>query len=93
MKQLIQEPTDFLENVSSCIDLIFTNQPNIVLDSGVHSSLNPKCHHQIIYSMKIEYSPLYTCEIWDYNKAKTDLINRSIENNDCRNLFLGKNVH
>ena len=58
MKQLITEPTHLLENTSNCIDLIFTYQPNIVLDSGVHSSLHPKCHHQIIYSklnLKIEY--------------------------------------
>ena len=33
MKQLITEPAHILENTSSCIDLIFTNQPNIVLDS------------------------------------------------------------
>ena len=50
MKQLITEPTHTLENASSCIYLIFTNQPNIVLHSRVHLSLQPKCHHQIIYS-------------------------------------------
>ena len=60
MKQLISEPTHILQQSSSCIDLIFTNQPNIVMDSGVDSSLHPKCHHQIIYSklnLKIEYPP------------------------------------
>ena len=31
---------------SSCIDLIFTSQPNLVMKSGVHSSLHPNCHHQ-----------------------------------------------
>ena len=77
--------THILENTSSYIDLIFTNQTNIVLDFGVHSSLHPKCHHQIIYSK--------LCEIWYYNKAETDLINRSIENADWSNLFLCKNVH
>ena len=46
MKQMITEPTRILENTSSCIDL---NQVNIILDSGVHSSLHPKCHHQIIF--------------------------------------------
>lgn len=35
----------------------------------------------------------YTREIGDYKKAETDLINRSIENIDCSNLFLGRNVH
>ena len=69
MKQLISEPTHILQQSSSCIDLIFTDQPNIVMDSGVDSSLHPKCHHQIIYlklNLKIEYPPPYICKIWNY---------------------------
>ena len=60
MKQLIPEPTHILQQSSSCIDPIFTNQSNIVMDLGVDSSLRPKCHHQIAYSklnLKIEYPP------------------------------------
>ena len=45
MKQNITEPAHILENSASCIDLIFTNQPSIITDSGVHSS-----PHEIIYS-------------------------------------------
>ena len=30
---------------------------------------------------------------WDYNKAETDLINRSTENVDWSNLFVGKTVY
>ena len=37
--------------------------------------------------------PSYTREIWDYKKTKTDLINRSIENVDWSNMFMGKNAH
>ena len=62
MKQLISEPTHILRQSSSCIDLIFTNQPNIAMDSAVDSFLHSKCHHQIIYSklsLKIEYPPPY----------------------------------
>ena len=44
-------------------------------------------------SLKIEYLPHYTHEIWDYNKVEHDLINCSIENVDWSNLFLGENVH
>ena len=32
IKQLVSEPTHILQQSSSCIDLIFTNQPNIVMD-------------------------------------------------------------
>ena len=75
MKQVINKPTHILENSSSCIDLNFSNQPNLITDSGVHPTLYSKCHHQIIYSklnLKIEYPPPYTRKIWDYNRSETD---------------------
>ena len=46
MKQLISAPTHILQHSSSCIDLIFVNQPNLVVDSGIHPSLHLNCHHQ-----------------------------------------------
>ena len=85
MKKLILEPAHILQQSSCCIDFIFTNQPKIVMDSGVDSSLRSKCHHQIIYSklnLKIEYPPPYICKIWNYNRDETDLIKRAIENYD-----------
>ena len=96
MKQLISEPTHILQQSSSCIDLIFTSQSNIVMDSGVDSSLYPKCHHQIIYSklnLKTEYPSPYIRKIWNYKKAETNLINRAIKNCDRPSLFFRKNVH
>ena len=47
--QLISELTLLLPNSISCIDLIFTDQSNLVADNGTHSSLNPKWHQQIAY--------------------------------------------
>ena len=49
LNQLIQEPTHILNSSSSCIDLIFTSQPNLVMESGIHSSLHSNCHHQIVF--------------------------------------------
>ena len=40
LKQLIHEPTRIIGDRSSCIDLIFASQPNLVLESGVQSSLH-----------------------------------------------------
>ena len=45
--QSIHEATHILNKYSSCIDLIFTSQPNLVTESGVNSSLHANCHHQI----------------------------------------------
>ena len=48
LTQIINESTHILKG-SSCIDLVFTSQPNMVLDSRVHSSLHPNSHHQIVF--------------------------------------------
>ena len=70
--QLISQPTHLLPQTSSCIDLIFTDQPNLIVDSGVHPSLHSNCHHQITYckiNLNIEYPPPYERLFWDYNRA------------------------
>ena len=58
--QIIHEPTHILESSVSCIDLVFTSQENLVTNLGVHSSLHPNCHHQIVFSnfnIRIYYPP------------------------------------
>ena len=96
IKQLISDPTHSLQHSSSCIDLIFVNQPNLAIDSGIQPSLHQNCHHQIIFgklNLKIEYPTPYAREVWDYGKAQTDLINRAIDQFDWVNLFLDKNIN
>ena len=61
LHQLINGPTHILES-SSCIDVIFTSQPNLITESGVHPSLHPNSHHQIIFAkfnLEIHYPPPY----------------------------------
>ena len=96
MKQVITEPTHNLENSFSCIDLLFSNQANLIMDSGVRPTLYSKCHHQTIYSklnLKIEYRPHYNRKIWNCSRSETDLINRSIGSFNWSKLFSGKNVY
>ena len=50
LRQIISDPTHILTNSSSCIDLIYTNQPNLVTESRAHPSLHPKCHYQIVFA-------------------------------------------
>ena len=50
LHQIINEPKHVLENSLSCIDLIFTLHPNLIVDSGVHPSLHPIYHHQLVYA-------------------------------------------
>ena len=81
LQQLIKEPTHIIGNSSSCIDLLFCSQPNLVMESGVHPSLHTSCHHQIIYAkfkLKIYYPPPYEREIWHYEAANTNAIKNAI---------------
>ena len=43
--KLILKPTHLLPQSNYCIDLISTNQQNVVANSGTHVSLNPKWNH------------------------------------------------
>ena len=49
LHQLITDATHILPQFSSRINLIFVGQPNLVIDSGVHSSLHTNCHHQMTH--------------------------------------------
>ena len=59
-QQLISEPTYILKNSSTCIDLVFTGQPNLISDSGIHPSLHLNCQYNINIckiNLKITYPP------------------------------------
>ena len=83
MNQLL-EPTNFEPNKNpSCIDLIFTDQPNCVIESGTCPSLDNYCHHQITYcrmNFQIPLTPSYERKIWHFGRANIPLIRRSITN-------------
>ena len=83
-KQVISDPTYLLESGSSCIDLIFTPQPNLVINLGVHSAPHPNCNHQIIhakFNLKVFYPPPYERVVWHYQDENNDVIQRSISHN------------
>ena len=94
--QLINERTHLLDNSSSCIDLIFTSQPNLVVESGVHPSLHFNCHHQIVFAkfnLMISYPPPYSREVWHYREANTDLIRKTISNFNWEKALYNTNVN
>ena len=79
-------------NSVSCIDLIFSSQPNSVMSSGIHYSLHQICHHQTIFArlnLKVHYPPPYEPEqrhiLWlsksEYKSyQKGYLFNKTIKN-------------
>lgn len=51
LHQMFQEPTHISDTSSSLyVDLIFTSQPNLIIQLGAQSPLRSNCHHQIIYA-------------------------------------------
>ena len=94
--QLISQPTHLLPQTSSCIDLIFTDQTNLMVDSCIHPSLHSNCHYQITYckfKLSIEYPPPYEYLVWDYKRGNLEGIKKSVESVNCEVLFNNKSVH
>ena len=93
---MINKPTHILGHFSSCTDLTMTLQPDLVMESGVHSSLHRNCHHHITYAkfnLKIYYPPPYEQEIWHYEKANVDHIRRSIDGFSRERCFANASVN
>ena len=84
LSQIISEPTNFEPGKNpSCIDLILTDQPNLVLDSGTRASQDTNCHHQIIYckvNFRIPPTPPSERKTWYYHRANTAAIQRCFTN-------------
>ena len=78
------------DSTTECIDLIFTDQPNVVLESGTRSFLDPFCHHQMThcrFNFKIPSPPPFTGKIWSYDKTNVTLIRKSISDFPLENHF------
>ena len=83
LTQLISEPTHFFRDDCnpSCIDLVITDQPNLVLESGVRPSLDPLVKHQITFckiNYKIPSPPKFKRKIWHFKRANATAIKRAI---------------
>ena len=81
LQQIINEPTHIQGKSESCIGLIFSSQPNLMMFLGIHSSLHQNGHHQIIFAkfnLKVHYPPTYEHEVWHFKKANIDDIKRAI---------------
>ena len=87
--QLISETTHKLSFSSSCVALLFTNRPNLVVTCGTHSTLKTKCHHQITQcklKLNIESPPPYERLVWNYKKANTESIKKSFDSVNWKTL-------
>ena len=85
--QVISEPTNFEPNKNpSCIDLIITDQPNLILDCRTRASLDSFHHYQIIYcrvNFRISPPPPFERKIWHFSRANIAAIKMSILRFPC----------
>ena len=92
--QMIDKPTRCINELSSCIDLIFSSNVDLMKNCGVEQSLYETCHHNIIYGTLNFNIPLlvpYFREIWDYKDPNIECIHKSINNFDWTRAFQNRN--
>ena len=85
LHKVSKEATHILDNTSSCIDLMFTSQRNLITKSGV----------QIVYAklnLQIYFPPPYLREVWYYKDANTELIKRAFCEFNWQRAFLNTTV-
>ena len=95
LSQLISEPTHILQNLSSCFDSNFTDQHNLVINSGIKPSLHENCYHQVTYAkfnLQIIYPPPYQRLVWDYKNANASSIQKALNMIDWNKLFSNANL-
>ena len=95
LEELVNEATHF-RNTPTCIDLIFTNQPNFFVDVGTLPSPVPTCHHNIIHgtlNCSVPTPPPYQRKLWKYGKANITLIKDELKAIDWIEEFNQKNVN
>ena len=66
------------------------------MDSGVHPSLHPNCHHQIVYSkfnLKIHFPPPYEREIFHLGQGNTELIRKAVHEFNWQRVFSKLNIN
>ena len=75
--QLIEEPTRISEYTSNLLDLIITDSPGLVLDSGVLTPISNSDHSVIFCSLSLTHfkDKSFKRPIWDFNKANFQDLN------------------
>ena len=94
--QLINEQKHIQRISYFCIDLIFTNQPNLSVNSASNASLHLNCHHQIFhcgFNLNISYPLRYQRLIWDYKKADSKNIEKALDSVNWERLFYQKDIY
>ena len=91
LTQLITQPTRINNNISNLRDLIYTDNTDIILDSGTLSAFSNLDHFPIYASLRTDLIPQDTETaykvIWDYTKLDSDLLTRLLIDTDWEQIL------
>ena len=66
------------------------------MNSGVHSSLHPNCHHHIVHSrfnLNIYYRPIYQRLTWGNKKTDSTKIRKVLDTVNWERLFFKRDLN
>ena len=81
LQQLVCEAIHFIGESKSCIDLMFANQRNLYLETGVYPTLHEQFHHHVVFAKITAFNltpPPYKRKLWHYDQANIPAIRKSI---------------
>ena len=87
LHQLVHEPTHFVNDSRSCLDLVITDQPNLINECSMLPSLHITSHHSInhiVLNINNPPPPAYKRKMWHYDRAQTEHIINSIKQFDWK---------
>ena len=91
--QLINEPAHCVNGSSSCIDLVFTSNTNLVTDFGLDPALYKTCHHNLVFG-KINFNiPLPAPIYRHYKSANVKMIQKAIIDFSWKQVFSNNSVN
>ena len=82
LQQLIQEPTHITETSAYLLDIIITDSPGYILDSGLWAPLGDPYHCVVFCKFQIQYSkePNYKRNIWHYDRCDVNELKDAVKN-------------
>jgi hypothetical protein len=96
LTQLIHTPTRIVNSTKSCIDLIFTTNPNIVTATGVRQKITDACDHCPIFAT-LKYSiprpKAYKRWVWDFKRGSYENLRQCVLQAEWNSCFVDRDVN
>ena len=92
--QVINEPTHTTPTNHSLLDLIITDAPGYIIDSGTHAPMGDNFHCRIFCKVRVRFErePAYKRLIWNYETADFKSINDALSNAPWMTLDIFDNI-